>query len=73
MLDLEPLQGIAAHNDCIWSIAVRGDLLYSCSEDTTIKMWDLHSMSNVKTLSDEQNSKFLSLAVGNGYICAGTR
>jgi WD40 repeat protein len=72
VLELEPVHTIDAHRDVVWSLAVRGDLLYSCSDDQTVKMWDLQSYSNVKTLEDQRDSKFLSLAVGNGYICAGT-
>jgi WD40 repeat protein len=72
VIELEPVQTIDAHRDVVWSLAVRGDLLYSCSDDQTVKMWDLQSYANVKTLEDQRNSKFLSLAVGNGYICAGT-
>ena len=33
---------------------------------------ELQTRGNVKTLNDTRGGKFLSLAVGNGYICAGT-
>jgi F-box/WD-40 domain protein 7 len=72
VIELEPVHTIDAHRDVIWSLAVRGDILYSCSDDQSVKMWDLQSYNNVKSLTDERDSKFLSLAVGNGYICAGT-
>jgi hypothetical protein len=37
-LTLELLKSVQAHNDSVWALALRADLLFSCSDDKSIKV-----------------------------------
>eukprot|EP01119_Soliformovum_irregulare_P007791 TRINITY_DN2027_c0_g1_i3.p1 TRINITY_DN2027_c0_g1~~TRINITY_DN2027_c0_g1_i3.p1 ORF type:complete len:564 (+),score=171.25 TRINITY_DN2027_c0_g1_i3:52-1743(+) len=41
-----------AHEGAVYGLTVFGDLLWSCSWDTTIRIWDAHTMETVCELRD---------------------
>jgi F-box/WD-40 domain protein 7 len=73
----EVIHTISAHNDSIWSIQVVGQLVYTCSDDNTVKVWDAgspaSSLTLLKTLMNPEDTRILSLAIGCGFIYSGTQ
>lgn len=43
---------LTGHQDRIWSVCYSPqlDVLFSCGEDETIKLWDIHALQCIKTL-----------------------
>lgn len=65
---------LSGHLDSVWSVVIHENKLFSCSDDHSVRVWDLTTLSEIAHLqSDEPDSRFLSLAVGCGYIFSGTQ
>jgi E3 ubiquitin-protein ligase TRAF7 len=65
---------LSGHLDSVWGVTIQNNNLFSCSDDHSVRVWDLSTYSEVHHLqSDEPDTRFLSLAVGCGYIFAGTQ
>ncbi len=65
---------LSGHLDSVWGVTIHANKLFSCSDDHSVRVWDLTTFSEVHQLqSDEPDTRFLSLAVGCGFIFAGTQ
>lgn len=54
---------------------VNDNILYSCSDDATVKIWDSRTplTNSVNTLTNSRNLPFFSLDVNHGLISAGSQ
>lgn len=69
----ERVTQLAAHDDCVWTLAWLEDRLISGSDDGTVKVWDLKRLDAPLKTFEFGDARFLSVAAGGGYIFGGTQ
>lgn len=77
--NLSPLSGnTSAHNKPVNKILTdpsSPNTLYSCSEDSTVKVWDVRTPFTKPqfTLTNSRNLPFFSMDIGHGLVSAGSQ
>eukprot|EP01112_Ceratiomyxa_fruticulosa_P018241 TRINITY_DN5800_c0_g1_i1.p1 TRINITY_DN5800_c0_g1~~TRINITY_DN5800_c0_g1_i1.p1 ORF type:complete len:393 (+),score=44.66 TRINITY_DN5800_c0_g1_i1:199-1377(+) len=61
---LSVVHSLEGHTQSVNTTSIAGDLLFSGSSDKSCKLWDLHTLGCVRTITDPSSSKILSLTVG---------
>ncbi|XP_014252874.1 uncharacterized protein LOC106668536 [Cimex lectularius] len=69
--DLKPVASIDAHPVNVYSVAVVGDTLYSCSNDGTLKAWNIGTWDLKKNLLENQQSEIIKVVSDQGRLYAG--
>lgn len=69
--DLKFLKEVQAHPCSIFSITASDDTLYSCSNDGTVKSWDLESLNEKKLLLEDKEVEFWKVKYSNGVLFIG--
>ena len=56
---LTPSSTLLGHNDLVSGLAINNNTLYSCSWDHSIRVWDLETSTNVKTMVTLDNVRIV--------------
>lgn len=69
--DLTKLGEIQAHPCSVYSLAASDDSLYSCSNEGTVKSFDLTSLKEKQVLAQDDKTEFWRVSYSNGALFAG--
>ncbi|XP_068908957.1 myosin heavy chain kinase D [Tenebrio molitor] len=69
--DLKFLQEVQAHPCSIFSVTASDDTLYTCSNDGTVKSWDLNTLQDKKTLVKDEEVEFWKVKYDKGVLYIG--
>lgn len=69
--DLTKLGEVQAHPCSVYSIAASDDTLYSCSNEGTVKSFDLTTLKEKEVLAQDDKSEFWRVCYSNGALFAG--
>lgn len=69
--DLNLLGEVQAHPTTVFSIAACDDGIYSCSNDGTIKIWELDTLKEKLILVKDATTEFAKVCVVDGLLYSG--
>ena len=67
----QPIHILRGHQKNIWQLKIYDDQMYSCSSDGTVRIWELHNYSLLKTI-EFPGSHIFSVTQHQDHIYAGT-
>ncbi|KRT80061.1 WD40 domain-containing protein [Oryctes borbonicus] len=66
--DLKKVTEVNAHPTTVYSLAADGDTLYSCSNDGTIKAWNLNDLAAKETIFQVEQGEIYKIYVKNRLL-----
>lgn len=69
--DLTKLAEVHAHPCSVYSLAANEDTIFSCSDDGTIKAFELGTLKEKGTLHHEDRTEFWTISYSGGYLYSG--
>ncbi|XP_018579203.1 myosin heavy chain kinase D [Anoplophora glabripennis] len=69
--DLTKLGEVQAHPCSVYSITASDDSLYSCSNEGTVKSFDLTTLKEKEVLAQDDKNEFWKVCYSNGALYAG--
>lgn len=62
---------VQAHPCSVFSLAGSDDFLYSCSNEGTIKTFDLNTLKELKTVVKDEKTEYWKLFYADGILYSG--
>ncbi|XP_018579199.1 uncharacterized protein LOC108917198 [Anoplophora glabripennis] len=69
--DVKKVAEVTAHPCSVFSLAGSDDYLYSCSNEGTIKTFDLNTLKEISTVVKDEKTEYWKLFYADGFLYSG--